>query len=89
MPHAAKSPVSDTNFSEEPGFTSWGSAVFQWTYANNSNLQWSIVPAGGGWYYIQNRTSGLVLDGRGLFYNGAALGQWGMGNSSNLQWQFN
>jgi hypothetical protein len=46
------------------------------------------VPSDSGYYYIQNRATGLYLDGGGATANGAAMKQWGYANSSNLQWSF-
>ena len=44
-------------------------------------------PSTGTYYYMQNRTSGLVIDNRGSTSVGAQMGQWTKVNSSNLKWQ--
>jgi glucuronoarabinoxylan endo-1,4-beta-xylanase len=41
----------------------------------------------GAWYYMPNRTSGLVIDNGGSTNAGAQMGQWSKVNSSNLKWQ--
>src|SRR5690348_602448 len=39
-------------------------------------------------YYIQNVTSGQVLNNGGSTANGSPVTQWNQANSQNLQWQF-
>jgi hypothetical protein len=41
----------------------------------------------GSWCYMQNRTSGLVIDSCGSTWAGAQMGQWAKVNSSNLKWK--
>ncbi len=56
------------------------------TYVQYHNL--NITTHGSApWYYIQNRTSGLVIDNTGSTSAGALMGQWTKVNSSNLKWQ--
>jgi arabinan endo-1,5-alpha-L-arabinosidase len=46
-----------------------------------------LAGVSGTWYYIQNRTSGLVIDNGGSTSAGAQMGQWAKANSSNLKWK--
>jgi len=48
-----------------------------------------LLPASGGYYYIQNRNSGKVLDDTGWSTsNGTTMEQWDPGNGqSNQEWQ--
>jgi hypothetical protein len=39
-------------------------------------------------YYIQNKTSGMVLNNGGSTTNGSPITQWNQVNSPNLQWEF-
>jgi hypothetical protein len=59
------------------------------TYSwQNFNVSGTIAgPSTGTYYYMQNRTSGLVVDNRGSTSVGAQMGQWTKVNSSNLKWQ--
>ncbi|WDZ82911.1 alpha-L-fucosidase [Micromonospora cathayae] len=69
------------------GNVSAGSALKQWSWDGNSNLQWLIVDLGSGYYRIVNRTNGMVIDGYGQTAAGAVAQQaaWNGGNSQ--QWQ--
>jgi len=44
------------------------------------------VASDSGYYYIQNQTSGLYLDGGGYTTNGSPVKQWSYASSYNLQW---
>jgi hypothetical protein len=44
-------------------------------------------PSTGTYYYMQNRTSGLVIDSRGATSVGSQMAQWAKVSSSNLKWQ--
>ena len=46
-----------------------------------------LSDGGGSWCYIQNRTSGLVIDSKGSTSVGSQVAQWSKVNSSNLKWQ--
>jgi hypothetical protein len=41
----------------------------------------------GSWCFMQNRTSGLVIDSRGATSAGSQVAQWSKVNSSNLKWK--
>jgi hypothetical protein len=84
------------------GLTSAGSPLTQWSTINSYNLQCKFVqvstPSSPGsvtsvssthtyYYYMQNRTSGLVIDSKGATSAGSQVGQWSKANSANLKWQ--
>jgi hypothetical protein len=54
-----------------------------WIDANTG----SSGPSTGTYYYMQNRTSGLVIDSKGSTSAGSQVGQWSKANSSNLKWR--
>ena len=55
-----------------------------WCYFNG----WINGITTGTYYYMQNRTSGLVIDDSGGSTSaGAQMGQWTKANSSNLKWK--
>ena len=41
-----------------------------------------------GFYNIQNRATGMYLDGGGATANGSPMKQWPFPGSYNLQWSF-
>jgi hypothetical protein len=47
----------------------------------------AVAAPTGTYYYMQNRTSGLVIDSKGSTSAGSQMGQWAKVNSSNLKWQ--
>jgi arabinan endo-1,5-alpha-L-arabinosidase len=84
------------------GLTSAGSPLTQWSTINSYNLQCKFVqvsaPSSPGsvtssssthtyYYYMQNRTSGLVIDSKGSTSVGSQVGQYAKVNSANLRWQ--
>ncbi|MEU4833894.1 beta-L-arabinofuranosidase domain-containing protein [Streptosporangium sp. NPDC023615] len=66
-----------------------GSALKQWNWNGNTNLQWQLVDLGNGYHRIVNRTNGMVADSWGNTANGASClqGPWNGGN--NQQWRLN
>ena len=66
-----------------------GSAITQTQSGSGRQLEWNIVSAGGGYFRLVNRLSGLVLDiGGGLGAQaGFAVQEPQHGNSTTQQWQ--
>ncbi len=67
-----------------------GSSI-ELTVTNASGLArvqyaWGIGSGGGGYVQIENRATGLYLDGMGRTSNGSAAGQWRNSGSNNQQW---
>ena len=61
---------------DNPGGSTADSMQTIWGTGNN-NQQWLISPVGDGWYTVQNRTSGKVLDVReGSVSDTTAIQQW-------------
>jgi hypothetical protein len=67
------------------GSTSNGANACQWGDSNSTNQQWTIIDSGG-YLMIQNRATGLYLDGMGRTGSGSVCGQWGGSGSANQQW---
>jgi hypothetical protein len=70
------------------GRTTNGSACAQ--YSNTTthvNAQWQFVDAGSGYYFIQNRGTGMRLDGYGRTTNGSEVAQYNGTTHANAQWQ--
>ncbi|NUR60076.1 MAG: alpha-L-fucosidase [Catenulispora sp.] len=63
-----------------------GSNLKQWGYDGSTNLQWQLVPLGGGYYRIVNRTNGMVADSWGNTSNGAPARQTTWNGGNNQQW---
>jgi hypothetical protein len=68
------------------GSTSNGANACQWSDSNSTNQQWNIINSGN-YVMIQNRATGLYLDGMGSTAGGSNLCQWGSSGSANQQWQ--
>jgi hypothetical protein len=49
-------------------------------------MQWTVIDSGG-YVMIQNRATGLYLDGMGRTADGSDLCQWNNSGSANQQWQ--
>jgi hypothetical protein len=70
--------------------TSDGADAVQWDDNGTSDHEWTLTttgPSTGTYYYMQNRTSGLVIDSRGATSVGSQVAQWSKVSSSNLKWQ--
>jgi len=63
-----------------------GSNLKQWNYNGSTNLQWQLVPLGGGYYRIVNNTNGMVADSWGDGKNGAPARQAPWNGTVNQQW---
>ena len=85
----ATPPTAATTFHAYGLGTSGSIVVSGKTYSwQNFNVSGTTGgPSTGTYYYMQNRTSGLVIDNRGSTSVGAQMGQWTKVNSSNLKWQ--
>jgi len=60
------------------------------TYSwRNFNVSGTIIsgPSTGTYYFMQNRTSGLVIDSKGSTSVGSQVAQWSKVNSGNLKWR--
>ncbi|WP_160165550.1 RICIN domain-containing protein [Conexibacter woesei] len=69
--------------------TANGARVVQWLDNSDWDQQWRLVDAGGGYWNLINRNSGLGLDNGGTSTDGVQMQQWavvGTGNF-NQQWQ--
>ena len=61
-----------------------------WAYINgwiDAQKGGSGGPSTGTYYFMQNRTSGLVIDSKGSTSVGSQVAQWSKVNSSNLKWK--
>jgi hypothetical protein len=68
--------------------TASGSFVGLWPYSGSTNQSWTIIDVGGGYYKLQNMTTGLCVDvGAGPWANGTPVQQWPSDGSYNQQWQ--
>ena len=63
-----------------------GSNLKQWNYNGSTNLQWQLVPLGGGYYRIGNNTNGMVADSWGNGADGAPARQAPWNGGNNQQW---
>lgn len=63
-----------------------GSNLKQWSYNGSTNLQWQLVPLGGGYYRIVNNTNGMVADSWGNGSDGASCLQAAWNGGVNQQW---
>jgi alpha-L-fucosidase len=68
------------------GSVASGSNLKQWNYDGSTNLQWQLVPLGGGYYRIVNNTNGMVADSWGTTTNGAPARQSAWNGGNNQQW---
>ncbi|ACU73792.1 Alpha-L-fucosidase [Catenulispora acidiphila DSM 44928] len=68
------------------GSVASGSNLKQWNYDGSTNLQWQLVPLGGGYYRIVNNTNGMVADSWGNTANGAPARQSAWNGGNNQQW---
>jgi glucosylceramidase len=69
--------------------TANGARIVQWIDNSDYDQQWRLVDAGGGYWNIINRNSGLGIDNGGSTRDGDKMQQWavtGVGNW-NQQWQ--
>ena len=70
-----------------------GTAYFNDSYLTGGSIEIGYTapdssgPSTGTYYFMQNRTSGLVIDSRGATSVGSQVAQWSKVNSSNLKWQ--
>jgi glucosylceramidase len=83
------SKTSGKPFGVSAASTANGARIVQWLDNSDYDQQWRLVDAGGGYWNIINRNSGLGLDNGGTSTDGAKMQQWavvGVGNS-NQQWQ--
>jgi hypothetical protein len=70
-----------------------GTAYFNDSYLTGGSIEIGYTapdssgPSTGTYYYMQNRTSGLVIDSRGSTTAGSQVAQWSKVSSSNLKWQ--
>jgi len=70
------------------GFLTNGSAITQWTFKTNVNLEWTFIATSNGYYQINSSKSGLdavVLGGSTAA--GAGIVQWSFGSTGNDQWR--
>jgi alpha-L-fucosidase len=58
-----------------------GSNLKQWGYDGSTNLQWQLVPLGGGYYRIVNNTNGAPA--RQAPWNGGNNQQWSLNSAGN------
>ena len=58
----------------------------QYSGTNSTNQRWTAV-SDGNTVLIQNRATGMYLDGMGHTADGSDLGQYSHSNSTNQQWQ--
>ena len=72
--------MDDFNFA-----TGDGAAVVQWSRSNANNQQWRFLDSGGGFYRLQNRHSGKVLDNRSSTSDGTDIVQWTDQNTTGQQ----
>ncbi len=89
--YCIKNRTSGLVIDDSGGSTSAGTTMAQWAKVVSANLNWQLVSSDSGYYsgyyYIQNQTSGLYLDGFGYTTNGSVVKQWGLSGSYNQQWQ--
>ncbi len=72
-----------TNVIDVPGASAVaGTAAIQSPQGSGQGLEWDVVSAGGGYFYLVNRASGLVLD-----MNGSAVEEPQDNHSATQQWQ--
>jgi hypothetical protein len=69
------------------GRTTNGSDLGQYANTTHVNSQWSVQQYSGSYSRIQNRGTGLFIDGMGRTTNGANCGQYANSTSVNAQWQ--
>jgi beta-xylosidase len=72
--------MDDFNFA-----TNDGAIVVQWARHNQNNQQWRFIDSGGGFYRLQNRLSGKVLDNRSSTSDGTDVVQWTDQNTTGQQ----
>src|SRR5205807_1012119 len=70
------------------GFLTNGSAVTQWTFKTNINLEWTFITTSNGYYQINSSKSGLdaIVQGASTA-SGAGIVQWSFGSVGNDQWK--
>ena len=80
---------SGNNLSSYGLGTSGSIVVSGKTYSwQNFNVSGTVGgPSTGTYYYMQNRTSGLVIDSKGSTSVGSQVGQYAKVNSANLKWR--
>jgi hypothetical protein len=68
--------------------TASGADAEQWSDGNYTSQQWKFIDAGGGYYKIQNRNSGLILGlTNGSSADGTIIEQWTDGGWTSQHWQ--
>jgi len=78
---------ADSNYLDDYGLTSNGSAVYQYQVSGSSNQDWIFAQVSGSTYTIQAAGSGLYLDSLGNTGNGSTVGQWSASGSNNQKWK--
>jgi hypothetical protein len=64
-----------------------GAQIIQWNNNGGANQDWTLVSAGGGYFYIVNKNSGLYLDVSGSSTSaGANIVQWTSSGGASQQW---
>lgn len=66
-----------------------GANIHQWTYLNSPNQHWAFTPNDNGWYSIQARHSGKIVDSAGVQDQGEGVNvqQWSPERSLDQQWR--
>ncbi len=81
--------LSGKPFGVNGASTANGGQIVQWTHDSDPDQQWTLLDAGGGYYYVEDVNSGLVLDDtNGSTSNGTQMQQWALSpGDANQEWQ--